>query len=145
GGRIDYAAYLLSGPKGATDAADLDFVASRDPSQFYVDNNSEPVVGARLSGTVDLDSDGHGVTLGASFMTGRYDPDRHLAFWIGGADLVANLGGAVIRAEYLVRRTDMEVGAAPASRWKFGPRSDGKYDDHFFKHGFYAEAEVPIG
>jgi hypothetical protein len=145
GGRVDYAAYLLSGPKGTADAADFDFIASRDPNQYYVDNNSEPVVGARLSGTADLDSDGHGITFGASFMTGRYDPDRHLAFLIAGADLVANLEGVVLRAEYLARRTDMSVGADPAMRWKFGPGSDGKYDDHFFKHGFYAEAEVPIG
>ncbi|HEX2691067.1 MAG TPA: hypothetical protein VHN14_30845 [Kofleriaceae bacterium] len=144
-GRVDYAAYLLSGPKGTADAADFDFIASRDPNQYYVDNNSEPVVGARLSGTADLDSDGHGITFGASFMTGRYDPDRHLAFLIAGADLVANLEGVVLRAEYLARRTDMSVGADPAMRWKFGPGSDGKYDDHFFKHGFYAEAEVPIG
>lgn len=144
GGRVDYAAYLLSGPKGETDAADLDFIASRNASQYYVDNNSEPVFGARLSGTADLDSSGRGITLGASFMTGRYDPNRHLAFLIGGADLVANLAGVVIRAEYLVRRTDMDVGVDPATRWKYGRASNGRYDDHFFKHGFYAEAEVPI-
>jgi hypothetical protein len=145
GGRVDYAAYILSGPKGAADATDLDFIASRTPGQYYVDNNSEPVFGARLAGTVDLDSDGHGLTFGTSFMTGRYDPDRHLAFLIAGADVVANLDSVVIRAEYLARRTDMEVGADPAMRWKYGPGSDGQYDDHFFKHGFYAEAEVPIG
>jgi len=144
GGRVDYAAYVLSGPKGNADAADLNFVESRDPNQYYVDNNSEPVLGARLSGTADLDSDGHGVTFGASFMTGRYDPDRHLGFVIGGADLIANLGGVVIRAEYLARRTDMAVGTDPM-RWKYGPGSDGKFDDHLFKHGFYAEAEIPIG
>ena len=147
-GRLDYAAYILSGPKGAADAADLDFVASRSPDQYYVDNNSEPVFGARLAGAIDLDSDGHAITFGTSFMTGRYDPDRHLAFVIGGADLVANLDGIVLRAEYLARRTDMAVtvpGVDPAMRWKYGPGRDGRYDDHFFKHGFYAEAEVPIG
>ena len=147
-GRVDYAAYILSGPKGAADAADLDFVASRSGNQYYVDNNSEPVFGARLAGAVDLDSDGHAITFGTSFMTGRYDPDRHLAFVIAGADLVANLEGIVIRTEYLARRTDMAVtvpGVDPATRWKYGPGSDGRYDDHFFKHGFYAEVEVPIG
>jgi hypothetical protein len=148
GGRVDYAAYILSGPKGAADAADFDFIASRSGAQYYVDNNSEPVVGARLSGAVDLDSDGHAITFGTSFMTGRYDPDRHLAFVIAGADLVANLDGIVIRTEYLARRTDMAVtvpGVDPATRWKYGPGRDGRYDDHAFKHGFYAEAEVPIG
>jgi len=147
-GRLDYAAYILSGPKGAADAADLDFVASRSPDQYYVDNNSEPVFGARLAGAIDLDSNGHAITFGTSFMTGRYDPDRHLAFVIGGADLVANLDGIVLRAEYLARRTDMAVtvpGVDPAMRWKYGPGRDGRYDDHSFKHGFYAEAEVPIG
>lgn len=143
-GRVDYAAYILSGPKGAADATDLDFVASREPNSYYVDNNSEPVFGARLAGAADLDSEGHGITFGASFMTGRYDPARHLAFLIAGADVVANLDGIVIRAEYLARRTDMAIGADPATRWKYGPGSDGRYDDHFVKHGFYAEAEVPI-
>ena len=145
GGRLDYAAYLLSGPKGAADAADFDFVASRGPDHYYVDNNSEPVLGARLSGTRDLDTDGHGITLGASAMAGHYDPDRQLGFWIAGVDLVANLTGVVLRAEYLVRRTDMAIGADPMTRWKFGPDAAGQYDDHFMKHGFYAEAEAPIG
>jgi hypothetical protein len=145
GGRVDYAAYILSGPKSSADAVDFDFIASRDPSQYYVDNNSEPVVGARLSGTADLDSAGHGITFGASFMTGHYDADRQLGFVIGGADVVISLAGLVFRAEYLARRTDMALGADPATRWKYGPGSDGRYDDHFFKHGFYAETEIPIG
>jgi hypothetical protein len=145
GGRVDYAAYILSGPKANADLVDFDFVRSRDPNQYYVDNNSEPVVGARLSGTADIDSAGHGVTFGASVMAGHYDPDRRLGFVIGGADLVVNLEGIVLRAEYLARRTDMEIGTDPATRWKYGPNASGQYDDHFFKHGFYAEAEVPIG
>jgi len=145
GGRLDYAAYILSGPKAAAGAADLDFVASRDADRYYVDNNSEPVAGARLSGTLDLDAEGHGITLGASGMAGRYDPDRQLAFWIAGGDLVVNLRAVVLRAEYLVRRTDMAVGDAPLLRWKFGPDASGRFDDHFTKHGFDVEAEVPIG
>ncbi|HSR96708.1 MAG TPA: hypothetical protein VLM79_06630 [Kofleriaceae bacterium] len=145
GGRVDYAAYILSGPKGPPDAADFDFVSSRDGNQFYVDNNSEPAVGARLSGTADLDAAGHGVTFGASFMAGHHDPGRQLGFVIAGADLVVSLAAVVIRAEYLARRTDMAVGSDPATRWKYGPNASGDYDDHFVKHGFYAEAEVPVG
>ena len=145
GGRVDYAAYILSGPKGPPEAADFDFISSRDGNQFYVDNNSEPVVGARLSGTAELGSEGQSITFGASFMAGHYDPGRRLGFVIAGADLVVNLADVVLRAEYLARRTDMAVGATPAERWKFGPDASGNYDDHFFKHGFYAEAEVPIG
>jgi hypothetical protein len=136
GGRVDYAAYVLSGPKSGpiTTPTDFDFVSSRDANQYYVDNNSEPVVGARLSGTADFDSDGHGITFGASFMTGHYDPGRQLGFLIAGADLVANLDGVVVRAEYLARRTDIAASAVP-----------GTVDPHFFKHGFYAETEIPIG
>jgi hypothetical protein len=145
GGRVDYAAYILSGPKGPSDAADFDFISSRDGNQLYVDNNSEPVVGARLSGTADLDAEGHAVTFGASFMTGHYDPARRLGFLIAGADIVVSLAAVVIRAEYLARRTGMAIGSDPAQRWKYGPNASGDYDDHFFKHGFYAEAEVPIG
>ena len=144
GGRVDYAAYILSGPKGTTGTGDLDFIASRSPSQYYVDNNSEPVVGARLSGTADFDSAGHGITLGASLMTGHYDPDRRLGFLIAGADAVINLEGLVIRAEYLARRTDISVASDPTI-WRYREGTSGTSADHFFKHGFYAEAEVPVG
>ena len=145
GGRVDYAAYILSGPKANLDQVDFDFVASRDPNRYYVDNNSEPVVGARLSGTADFDSAGHGVTFGASLMTGHYDPDRRLGFLIAGADVVVNLEDVVVRAEYLARRTDMAVADKTPAFWKNGPGADGRFDDHFWKHGFYAEAEVPVG
>ncbi len=143
GGQVDYAVYAISGPRvavGVTDATDFDFIVARQPDQYYVDNNSEPSVGARISGTTDLDDEGHSVSFGASVMTGRYDPDHHLAFTIAGADLSANLSPFTLRAEYLIRRTDMAQGMDPATRWK-----NGKYEDHFFKHGFYTELEVPIG
>lgn len=145
GGRLDYAAYLLSGPKGTPDGDDFNFVSSRDPAKYYVDNNSEPTIGGRLSGGFDFDSAGHGLTVGGSVMTGHYDPDRKLGFFIAGADVVTNLDGVTLRAEYLVRRTEVAIGDAPAQRWKFGPMANGKYDNHFYKHGFYGEAEVPIG
>jgi hypothetical protein len=64
---------------------------------------------------------------------------------IAGADIVVSLAAVVIRAEYLARRTDMAIGSDPSTRWRYGPNASGDYDDHFFKHGFYAEAEVPIG
>ena len=81
-------------------------------------------------------------------MSGHYDAARQLGFVIAGADLVVNLDGLVLRGEYLVRRTDMAVapgGVDPHGRWKYAPDVNGNYDDHYFKHGFYAEAEVPIG
>ncbi|HEY0192093.1 MAG TPA: hypothetical protein VGC42_13325 [Kofleriaceae bacterium] len=145
GGRLDYAAYVLSGPKGSAGGADLDFVASRDPSAYYVDNNSEPVLGARASGTLDLGSGGRGVTLGASAMVGHYDPDRRLGFAIAGGDVVANLDAVILRGEYLVRRTEVDIGTDPEARWKYAPARGGGYSDHFYKHGFYGEAEIPLG
>jgi len=144
GGRIDYAAYVLSGPKGAAGGVDFDFAASRSPAQYYVDNNSEPTVGARLSGSLDLDAEGHSITLGASAMAGHYDPEGRLGFVVAGADAVASLDGIVIRAEYLARRTDMDADN-PQTVWKYPPNTSGGRDDHFVKHGFYAEAEVPLG
>ena len=144
GGRVDYAAYILSGPKGSAQNGDLDFIASRDPNRYYVDNNSEPAGGARLSGTIDFDTTGHGVTFGASVMAGHYDSARQLGFLIGGADVVVNLDGLVLRAEYLVRRTDIEVTATPGL-WRYPPGSPGIPGDHFLKHGFYGELDVPIG
>ncbi|HEX3766191.1 MAG TPA: hypothetical protein VHW23_46170 [Kofleriaceae bacterium] len=144
GGRVDYAAYILSGPKGNSATGDLDFISSRDPNLYYVDNNSEPTVGARLSGTADFDTTGHGITFGASFMAGHYDTARSLGFLIGGADIVVNLDGLVLRLEYLARRTDIAVTDNPAL-WRYAPGNAGLSDDHFFKHGFYAQAEVPVG
>ena len=89
---------------------------------------------------------GHGtLALGASVMGGTYDPDANLAFWIAGIDASLDLGAVIVRGEYLVRRTEMALGSDPASRFKFGPKADGTFDDFFVKEGFYVETEVPIG
>jgi hypothetical protein len=144
GGQLDYAVYAVSGPKGAPDAVDFDFVESRSPSQYYVDNNSQPSVGARISGSIDL-TDTSILVLGASGMAGRYDPDRKLDFLIAGADAVLQLGSAYIRAEYLIRRTQMALGNDPAHTFKYGPGPNGIYDNWFLKDGFYLEGELPIG
>lgn len=134
----------MSGPKGSADAADFDYIESRSGDRYYVDNNSEPVVGARIAGSMELR--GHGtLALGASVMGGTYDPDAALAFWIAGLDVSLDLGSVILRGEYLLRRTEMALGSDPASRFKFGPNADGTFDDFFVKEGFYVEAEVPIG
>jgi hypothetical protein len=143
--RIDYAAYALSGPKGDAGGGDFDFVASHTPSVYYVDNNSEPIVGGRLAGTIDLDDDGDTLAFGASAMAGHYDAQGQLAFSIVGVDVVAKLAGVFVRAEYLQRRTDMGLGASPATRFKYGPGPDGMYDTAFHKHGYYVEGELPLG
>ena len=47
-----------------------------------------------------------------------------------------------LRAEYLVRRTQMALGEDPLERFRYGPGPDGIFDDYFLKHGFYAELEA---
>ncbi|MBP6845994.1 MAG: hypothetical protein KA201_19705 [Kofleriaceae bacterium] len=143
-GRLDYAAYLLSGPKAGADATDFDFTLSRSPGQYYTDTNSQPIVGARVAGTIEFD-DARDLTVGGSAMAGTYDPGRDLDFVIAGVDAVARLGAVTLRGEYLVRRTRVAIGDAPALRWKYGPGPDGTYADYFVKDGFYLEGEVPVG
>jgi hypothetical protein len=144
GGQLDYAAFAVSGPKGSPDAADFDFTLSRAPEQYYVDNNSEPAFGGRIALGLDV-SDEVALTLGASMMAGHYDPARTLGFAIVGADAVLRLGRNYLRAEYLIRRTEMSLGDDPATRFKYGPSAGGGFDDFFVKEGFYIESEIPIG
>jgi hypothetical protein len=144
GGQIDYAVFAVSGPKGDSDGADFDFVQSHSPDRYYVDNNSEPSLGARVSGVIDM-AEHQSITLGASAMAGHYDPDRRLGFAIAGADAVVQLDSVFLRGEYLIRRTQMDLGMDPATRFKFGPDATGRFDDWFTKDGFYLEAEAPTG
>ena len=139
--QVDYAIYAVSGPKGPSEGADLDFVESRTS---YIDNNSRPALGARLVTTIGL-GEASTVSLGASGMGGRYDPQNRLSFLILGGDFVLRLSGVFLRAEYLIRRTQMALGDDPAARFRYGPGSDGKYSDFFTKEGWYAELEVPVG
>jgi len=143
-GAIDYGVFLVSGPKAGTDPVDFDFTLSRSPAQYYVDNNSQPVVGGRVGGTVEV-SDQVSLTAGASAMAGTYDPARARSFVIVGVDAVAQLGLVALRGEYMIRRTQMALTADPSTRFKYGPGPDGRYADYFVKDGFYLEAEAPIG
>jgi hypothetical protein len=141
--QLDYAGYAIGGPRGASDATDFDYKLSRDGDNYYVDNNSRPSVGARVA--LNVLSGSTTVTAGLSAMGGTYDPDNKLDYEIGGADLMIQISRIFLRAEYLVRRTEMSLGTDPAQRFKYGPGKDGKYDPYFLKQGFYAELEVPIG
>ena len=141
--RLDYAAYAIGGPKGANDAFDFDYIESRSPGRYYVDNNSEPTVGARLAFTTNLEN--VTASVGGSGMAGRYDPDRDLSFWLVGVDVTVQVARMFFRGEYLLRRTEFDVGSNPEARLKFGPGEDGEYDNFFLKDGFYLEAEAPLG
>lgn len=141
--QLDYAAYAMAGLKGTNDGTDLDFLQSRSGALYYLDNNSQPVVGARLALTLNL-GDLSSLTLGGSGMHGTYDPDRELLYTILGADLTFRYDRLNLRAEYLVRRTEMSLGANPAQRFRYGPGEDGEFDPYFLKDGFYVETDFPV-
>jgi hypothetical protein len=144
GSQLDYAVYGIGGPKGNADGNDFDYTLSRSGERYYVDNNSQPTIGGRLALTLRL-TEGSTLALGASAMAGHYDPQAKLAFAIGGADAVLQINRVFLRAEYLIKRTQIALGDDPAMRFKYGPGANGLYDDEVIKDGFYAESEVPIG
>jgi hypothetical protein len=140
--QLDYAAYAIGGPRGANEAADFDYKLSRSGELYYVDNNSRPSVGARVA--LNLIRNKNTVTAGMSAMAGTYDPENKLTFAIAGADLLIQFSRIFLRAEYLVRRTEMALGSDPSQRFKYGAGTNGRYDPYVLKQGFYAELEVPI-
>jgi len=138
--QLDYAAYAVGGLRAATSDLDVDWVQMR--SQYYIDNNSEPSVGGRLSLTF-AGSSALSATLGGSFMWGHLDPQRKNAYWVAGADLYLRIARFDLHAEYLLRRTEYAVGADPDSSFKYGPSKSGRYDGFFLKDGFYVEGNWP--
>ncbi len=140
---LDYAAYVIGGLRGGADATDVDFVQSRSPALYFVDNNSQPTVGGRLALGIQLGEIGR-LRVGGSAMYGTYDPNNELDILVLGADLVLKIERWVLRMEYLVRRTRMALGADPAKTFRYGPGADGQFDPFFLKEGWYAETEYPI-
>ena len=143
-GQLDYAAYAVGGPKGPADGLDFDYTLSRSGERYYVDNNSRPTVGARVSAAFEL-TDAATLTAGLSGMAGHYDPDARLGFAMAGVDLVLRRDRTFVRAEYLARWTELALGDDPISRFKYGPGTDGRYDTFSLREGFYLEAEHPVG
>ncbi len=141
--QVDYAVYAVGGPRGSADALDFDYKLSRSADIFYIDNNSRPVVGGRLA-MAWLWTD-FVLHLGASAMTGTYDPNNELDFLLVGGELVMRLWKSFFRAEVLSRKTEMSLGENPAERFRYGPGMDGAFDPYFVKDGFYTELEVPVG
>jgi hypothetical protein len=141
--QVDYAAYAVAGLKGANDGVDVDYLQSRSGSLYYIDNNSQPVLGARLALTVNL-GELSSLTFGGSGMHGTYDPARELTYTILGADATFRLNRWNVRAEYLMRRTEMALGADPARRFRYGPGEDGDFDPYFLKDGFVVETDFPV-
>jgi hypothetical protein len=141
--QVDYAAYAVGGPRASVDAVDFDYRQSRTSESYYIDNNSRPSFGAHLAWSVIADD--VMVMVGGSAMTGTYDPDNELDFFLGGVQAVARIRNVFLRAEYLARRTEMSLGPDPAMRFRYGPAMDGAFDPYFLKEGFYTELEAPVG
>lgn len=142
--QVDYAAYAVSGLRGGDNSTDLVFRESRSTEAYYRDNNSRPSGGGRLSLTLDFAESETTFTAGASAMGGRYDPSANLSYWVAGMDFYARLKSFELRAEYLVRRTEMNLGENPERKFKYGPGKNGRYDKWMLKDGFYVEALIPV-
>ncbi len=140
---LDWAGYLVGGLRASQDATDVDFIQSRSGDWYYVDNNSMPAAGGRV--VLNLLADDSSVRLGASAMTGSYDPARELDYVLLGGDVSWRSKYMTLRAEYLLRRQHMALGDHPGDDFLYGPRADGTYDTVAIKDGFYLEAEVPLG
>ncbi|MCC6621631.1 MAG: hypothetical protein IT385_10280 [Deltaproteobacteria bacterium] len=140
---LELSAYVVGGLRASANATDVDFIQSRSGDFYYVDNNSSPTVGGRVAvyGTTGDVT----ITAGVSAMYGTYDPDNELDLLVLGADLVVRVNRVALRAEYLVRRTKMDLGDNPGETFRYGPGEDGEYDPYFLKQGFYGELTVPAG
>jgi hypothetical protein len=137
--QLDYAVHMVSGLKGDSTGADLDFVQSRSGSLYYVDNNGRPSVGGRTSLTARLGGTSD-ATLGGSGMWGTFDPDNKLHYLILGGDLTFRIQRTNLRLEYLLRRQEVDV--SDPTRFKYQVPAQG--GDFFVKHGAYVELEQPV-
>ena len=137
---IDYAVHTVSGLKGGEDAFDIDFVQSRTPALYYVDNNSHPSVGGRMALTVNL-GDVTTLTTGASIIHGFFNPTATQTYTITGIDAHLKVDALVLRAEALMRRTEYSI---PDELGAFRFDTRGRSEDFFIKQGFYAEIEYPF-
>lgn len=120
--QLSYALYLVNGLKGTND---INWAQSAE----YRDNNPFPVGGARMViAPYDL------FIIGGSFLTGTYDEDSDLRYWIAGAELRTRVKRFTVRGEYLRRKTQVYVPAPGGAVIR----------DSFAKSGFYAEIEFPV-
>lgn len=142
--QVDYAAYVVGGLRGDNDGVDIDWQQQRSGAFYYLDNNSVPSFGGRLSATLDLADQDLTFSAGVSGMAGWYDPKHELSYVLGGVDAYARIKRVEVRGEYLLRRTEMSLGDDPEARFKYGPGKNGKFDRYNLREGFYVEAIVPV-
>jgi hypothetical protein len=142
GAEINYALYAVAGPRAGSEALDFDFIESRTP--YYIDNNSVPSVGGKLGFRLSF-GEAASLSSGASAFAGHYDPERELGFVIAGVDAVLRILRLQLRAEYLIRYTEMALGPDPDSTFRYEFASATDPDNYFLKEGWYTEAEVGLG
>lgn len=143
--QIDYAAHVVAGLRALDPhPTDVDFAASRSTTGFVVDNNSQPSVGGRLGATVRL-ADRVDLTLGTSVLWGAYDREARLAYLVLGGDLYLRLYRTNLRAEYLIRRTEMDARRPELFRNELTPPGVSPSDRIFHvRDGWYIEVEHPL-
>jgi hypothetical protein len=143
--QFDWAAYVVAGMRAQTDTPyDVDFTSQRSPSPYYVDNNDQPSVGGRLGVNIRL-AERADLTLGASTMWGTYDTRARAQYLLLGADMYLRVGRGNLRAEYLLRRTEMY--AADQSRFEYTlPTIAGTIPENIaqVRDGWYVEVEHPV-
>lgn len=145
--QLDYAAHVVAGLRSnAPNATDVDFIASRSAVPYYVDNNSAPSAGGRLGFTFRL-GERTDLTLGGSAIYGPYDASSRLSYFILGADAFLRAGRTNLRAEYLIRRTEMDSSSPGRFLYDLPANNpDGSPMLPLFnaKDGWYVELEQPI-
>jgi hypothetical protein len=135
--QVDYAVYAVQGFRsGSPHPVDLDFTLSRTP--YYVDNNGLPSVGGRLALTRKL-GELSDLTIGSSAVYGTYDSSGSLAYAILGGDFSLRILLTNVRVEYLVRRTQIDVGDPAHLALPVATTGDA-----VLKHGAYIEIEQPV-
>jgi len=144
--QLDYAAHAVAGLRANTDTPyDVDFIASRSAAPYYIDNNSEPSVGGRVGLTARL-ADRVDLTVGGSAIWGAYDTRARMTYTVLGADLFLRAGRTNVRAEYLIRRTDMYAAEQERFEYALQPLADGSLPERVFqvRDGWYVEIEQPV-
>ena len=134
---LSYSAYAVAGLKGNAAVGDIDFIRSR--GQPYADNNSTPSAGARLVfAFTELPGDvWRWLAIGFSGMWGYYDEDDSLSYTMAGADLYTRVAGLNIRAEAVMRRTEVP------DRDDLFQQQPG--DALVQREGFYGQLDRPLG
>ncbi len=144
--QLDYAAHVVAGLRANTETPyEVDWTSMRTAAPYYIDNNSQPSFGGRLGITTRV-ADRVDLTVGGSAMYGAYDNRARMSYLVLGADLYLRLRRTNVRAEYLVRRTDMYGGEQSRFEYAVLPDANGALPERVFqvRDGWYIEVEQPV-